>query len=151
MDPCKSDIEREYYEQEMRRSEVQLEAFQELATRLSAVPAESSCDNLAISLRNLNYEPEFIKHSVQTEEAPVTQLIANESRSGTECSFSSAELDFKADFVLVYHDKKSDERELPSRNDATFIATKQRLIYLENLSSYGLEIKQVKTGHNMLL
>jgi hypothetical protein len=53
----------------------------------------------------------------------------------------------KADYVLCYLAKdinaSADPASLPNKRDPTFVHNKQRLIFLENLASYGCEIEQV--------
>ncbi len=56
----------------------------------------------------------------------------------------------KADVVLVYHEKKPSENVLNTKIDATFITNKQRLVFLENLAEYGLEIEKVNADNNVV-
>ncbi len=85
-----------------------------------------------------------------SEQPQPRQPTASSLRSGLTADSDEVKPRLKADFVLVYHDKKPKERVLKSRSDASFIATKQRLIFLENLAQYGLEIEKVNAKNNVV-
>ena len=82
----------------------------------------------------INFEKNFI-HG--TESSNVTES------SEVEADYKD-EPHFKADFVLVYKELKGDKISLEdSMNDTEFSRKKKRLIFLENLVRYGLDIKRV--------